>query len=152
MNKVISWLKNGVLRQIVTVVLVAVSVFVIQFFGTSNALQAQADTVKSSEGIYYKGTPDYQGNTKDNDLGEKVKQNLKETTDGIRENLKTPEGTYYKGRPDYSAKFSDADDTETGNILDKAKQNLEKTAEDVKEKLNLDEPVPQSTKDFFQNR
>jgi hypothetical protein len=33
--------------------------------------------------------------------------------------------------------------------LEKAKTSLKETADNVKEKLNLDEPVPQSTKDFF---
>lgn len=158
MSKVFSWIKNVGMRQVLTVFLVAVTVFFVQSFGFGNAIQAQADTVRSPEGIYYKGTPDYKGNIDNNELGDKAKQKLKETTDNLRENLNpngsvtTPEGTYYKARPDYPdyrSETDNADNVKTGNIFEKAKQNLQETAENVKDKLNLDEPVPQSTRDFF---
>jgi ABC-type dipeptide/oligopeptide/nickel transport system permease component len=151
MNKIISWIKSISLRQILTVFLVALTVFTIQSFTSSNTLQAQADTVKSPEGIYYKGTPDNRERAnKDKGFFEQSKYDRKEASAeyGRRrptsgETVKTPEGVYYKARPD------SADKGETGNILEKAQQNLQETAENVKEKLNLDEPVPQSTKDFF---
>lgn len=109
MKKVISFLKNLRLRQIMTVFLAGLTVFVMQAFG--NILPAQADeTVKSPYGYYYKGTPDEnvaKGDrnfpSNDNQMGENVKNNLKSTVDNVRE------------------------------------------------KLNLDEPVPQSTKDFLQS-
>lgn len=42
MNRLISWIQSIRLRQIVTVVLAAVTIFVSSAFGTSNDLQAQA--------------------------------------------------------------------------------------------------------------
>ncbi|MEC4818915.1 MAG: hypothetical protein SAK29_37420, partial [Scytonema sp. PMC 1069.18] len=45
------------LRQILTVFLVGLTFFVMQPFGLGTLPAQAADTVKSPEGIYYKGTP-----------------------------------------------------------------------------------------------
>ncbi|MBR8833283.1 MAG: hypothetical protein DSM106950_04355 [Stigonema ocellatum SAG 48.90 = DSM 106950] len=153
MNKVISWLKNVRVRQIVTVFLAGLTVFVMQGFGYGNALQAQADTIKSSEGIYYKGVPNETDNiNNDNNLVEKAKKNLKETADNVHENfvsdkaVKTPEGVYYKATPDDTSNINN-----DSNFFEQAKQNLKETADNIKEKLNLDEPLPPSTKKFLRS-
>lgn len=45
MNRVVSWLKNISLRQIVTVFLAAMTMLVIPAFGNSQSMQAQADVL-----------------------------------------------------------------------------------------------------------
>ncbi len=105
MKSVISWFQNMLLRQVITIFFTAFAFLAMQFVGYSNLPIAQADTVKSSQGIYYKGVPD--GNAE---------------------------------------KFS-----QKGNIVEEAKDTLKNTAENIREKLNLDEPVPQSTKDFLKS-
>ncbi|WP_341530907.1 hypothetical protein WKK05_17510 [Nostoc sp. UHCC 0302] len=162
MTHVISWLRNLRLRQVITVVLAGLTVFVMQAFGYT--LPAQADnTVRTPEGTYYKGTLDVRESVRnDNPLGERASRILKDTTDGDRartnlrdtadnakrnlrdtvdnarrnigDTVRTPEGTYYKGTPN--------DDE---NIIERAKG----TAENIKNKLNLDEPLPRSTKEFL---
>ncbi len=151
MNKVISWVKNLRPRQILTVFMVGLTFFVMQAFGYGNAGEAQAETVKSSEGVYYKGTPDSTGHINNgNTLLEKAGKNLKETANDVKEKLnsdelvKTPESTDYKAVPQGNIK----DDT---NIFEQVKENLKETANDVKEKLNLDEPIPQPTKKFLKS-
>lgn len=213
--KVISWLKNLGLRQILTVLLVGLTVLVMQAFGYGNGLQAQADEkVESPLGIYYKSEP---GNTSninnDNKLGENARKNLKQTADNIRgkvneavsgspssESVESPLGIYYKGEPDgtgninkgnnlvekagknlkktaddvreklnegvlrsssdtvttpegayYKAVPDDTVNTSNKNLFEKAAESLKETAENVKEKLNLDEPVPESTKEFLRS-
>jgi len=156
MDKVISWVKNLRPRQIMTVFLVGLTVFVIQSFSDGKALQARAD-VQSPAGIYYKGTPDetdsinrdQTGNiNKDNQLVEKARKNLKETTNNAwerlnsNEALKTAESTYYKATPESNS-------TQSNNVIEQARQNLQETAQNIKEKLNLDEPLPESTKEFL---
>jgi hypothetical protein len=59
--------------------------------------------------------------------------------------VKTPEGTYYKGIPDGNASISN--DQQVRN----AQSGLKGAADNIREKLNLDEPVPQSTKEFLRN-
>ncbi|KAB8315147.1 hypothetical protein SD81_034845 [Tolypothrix campylonemoides VB511288] len=89
------------LRQILTVFLVGLTFFVMQAFGYSNRLIAQAEeTVQSPVGIYYKGTPSDTSSDKsfdkssdtsniqnDNKLIEKARKNLKETADNVREKV-----------------------------------------------------------------
>lgn len=148
MNKVISFVKKFSFRQVTTVLLVVLTVFVIQSFGYGSALQAQANnTVESSEGIYYKGTPD--GNSITNqgeNLVEKGKSKVKEGARNLGKQLnsgkldvETPEGRYYKATPEHAA------NNRTGGVID----NVQQTAQNIKEKLNLDEPLPKSTKDFL---
>lgn len=102
MNRIFSWLQNVILRQVVVVFLLSSVFFGFQAFSYGNAILA--DTVKTPEGIYYKGTPD------SNDA--KVK------ADGQ---------------------------------IDNVQNNLKKAVDNIREKLNLDEPVPQSTKDFLKS-
>ncbi|MCG6133449.1 MAG: hypothetical protein MET45_02075 [Nostoc sp. LLA-1] len=59
--------------------------------------------------------------------------------------VKTPEGIYYKGTPDGNASINN--DQQVRN----AQSGLKNTADNIREKLNLDEPVPQSTKEFLRN-
>ncbi len=94
---------KNILRQIVIISLLVLTFFGIQFvnYGKSIPL-AQADTVKTPEGIYYKGTPD---------------------TERVRNNQQ----------------------------LENAQERLKETTENVREKLNLDEPIPDSTKEFLQD-
>lgn len=150
--KVISWLKNLRVRQILTVFLVVLTVFVMQAFG-GNALQAQADdddTVKSSQGIYYKGTPnggEVRTDNTNNEIFQKTKQNLKKTADSVKENLKTdnlttPEATDYKVPGKVSL-------NNEKNPVEEAKNGLEKLGETITEKLNLNEETPRSTKEFL---
>lgn len=153
MNKVIYWVKNLPLRQILTVFLVGLTFFVMQAFGYGNAGEAQAETVESSEGIYYKGTPDSTVHTNNgNSLVEKAGKNLKETADDVGEKLnsdellKTPESNHYKAAPEHQDNIKK--DT---NVFEQVKDNLKETAETVKEKLNLDEPIPEPTKEFLKS-
>jgi len=152
MMRVFSWIQNVLLRQIMIVFLVGLTSLGMQAFSSGNAMLAQADTVKTPEGIYYKGVPD--GNTpirSDRQINN-AQRNIRESAENAKENLKgnqpfsrsgetvkTPEGTYYKGTPN-------RDNINNNNIFDKAKESLEETAENIKEKLNLNEPVPESTK------
>jgi hypothetical protein len=56
--------------------------------------------------------------------------------------VKTPEGIYYKGMPDQGAIRNDQQ-------VNNAQSRLRETANNVREKLNLDEEVPESTKEFL---
>lgn len=142
MNTIISLLKNLRVRQITTVFLVGLTVFVMQAFSNGNALQAQADeTVKSPVGVYYKAEPDKSAPKNDNDLVEKAKKTVKETADDFDQklkNVKTPEASHYNVAPGTNA-------TGGENLFEKAKDTLE----NVKEKLNLDEETPRATKEFL---
>ncbi|TFI53760.1 hypothetical protein BLD44_012090 [Mastigocladus laminosus UU774] len=113
MKKLLSLINNLRLRQILTVVLAGLTIFVMQAF--SHVLPAQADeTVKSPYGYYYKGTPDENIRNRDFDQNRNLTNNEKST-------------------------------------VDNAKNNLKNTADNIREKLNLDEPIPQSTKDFLKS-
>ncbi|NEU74205.1 hypothetical protein PI95_016965 [Hassallia byssoidea VB512170] len=52
---------------------------------------------------------------------------------------KTPEAKYYNAQPTEKDK----------QLVDNAKNNLKDIGENVREKLNLDEPLPESTKEFL---
>ncbi|WP_414529841.1 hypothetical protein [Nodularia chucula] len=102
MQRVFSWLQNMLLRQIFIVFLIGFSFFSFEIFNYGNdMLLARVETVKSPEGIYYKGTPNEQDLRRNNSQVDNVQKNLKETT---------------------------------RNVI---------------EKLNLDEPIPQGTKEFL---
>jgi uncharacterized protein YjbJ (UPF0337 family) len=60
------------------------------------------------------------------------------------ETVKSPYGYYYKGTPD-EAKI----ENQTNNNVDTGKNPLQSIADNVREKLNLDEPLPESTKEFL---
>ncbi|HEY9800688.1 MAG TPA: hypothetical protein V6D25_10040 [Leptolyngbyaceae cyanobacterium] len=92
MNRVISWVQNILLRQILVVFLVAATFFVGQSFTYGTAMIAQADTVKTPEGIYYKGTPDNEGIGNDNQI-RNAQNRLKGAADNVREKLNLDEET-----------------------------------------------------------
>ncbi|MFM2060836.1 MAG: hypothetical protein RLZZ507_506 [Cyanobacteriota bacterium] len=56
----------------------------------------------------------------------------------------TPEGIYYKGTPD-------AAEIRNDQQVENAQKRLKDTADNVRERLNLDEPIPESTKEFLQD-
>ncbi|PMB40591.1 hypothetical protein CEN47_03260 [Fischerella thermalis CCMEE 5319] len=101
MKKLLSVVKSLRLRQIMTVLLAGLSIFVMQSF--SNIFPAQADeTVKSPYGYYYKGTPDENVVKRDFDqnrnlmnneksMADNAKRNLKNTADNVREKLNLDE-------------------------------------------------------------
>ncbi|WGV27718.1 hypothetical protein [Halotia branconii] len=140
MKHVFSWLKNVVLRQVAIAFLVSLAFLGMQAFGYGNGVVAQADTVKTPEGIYYKGVPDSNGTN----IVEKAKGSFKQSADNnVRQNpnnyrqfsgntnigdtVKTPEGTYYKGVPNSNGT----------NIIEKAKDSLQGTAENIKQQMNM---------------
>ncbi|MGI8502774.1 MAG: hypothetical protein ACR2LR_16810 [Hassallia sp.] len=55
------------------------------------------------------------------------------------DSIKTPEAKYYNAEPTEKDK----------QLIDNTKNNLKDIGDNVREKLNLDEPLPQSTKDFL---
>lgn len=87
MNKLISWLQNIRLRQIITVFLVGITVFVIQAFGSTNVLQAQAETVTPEASSYQVDRTATKAVKSDNGLVEKIK----ETAETVREKLNLDE-------------------------------------------------------------
>jgi hypothetical protein len=97
MNRVISWLRNIRISQIVVVFLVGFMFLLGQAFSYTNI--ALAD-VKTPEGTYYKGVPNEQGEIR-NDTQINNTQNsqnpIKSAVDNIREKLnldeETPEAT-----------------------------------------------------------
>ncbi|MBW4569600.1 MAG: hypothetical protein KME31_16705 [Tolypothrix carrinoi HA7290-LM1] len=153
------------LHRVLTVVFAAFIFIGAQAFGYGNALQAFAnDTVESPIGIYYKGTPDESAPNKTNTTVESGKSKLKSTVDNLRgtakdavhstkkgiddaakstgDTVKSPLGTYYKGTPKASL------ETDTKSV-DTGKNPLQSIADNVRQKLNLDEPLPESTKEFL---
>ncbi|MGI2902147.1 hypothetical protein [Tolypothrix sp. VBCCA 56010] len=57
----------------------------------------------------------------------------------LADTAKTPEAKYYNAQPTEKDK----------QLIDNAKKNLKGIGENVRDKLNLDEPLPQSTKEFL---
>ncbi|MBN3876195.1 MULTISPECIES: hypothetical protein [unclassified Nostoc] len=97
MNRVISWLRNIRISQIVVVFLVGFMFLLGQAFSYTNI--ALAD-VKTPEGTYYKGTPNEQGEIRNDtqiNNTQKSQNPIKSTVDNIREKLnldeKPPEAT-----------------------------------------------------------
>ncbi|MBD0386091.1 MAG: hypothetical protein ICV54_06055 [Nostoc sp. C3-bin3] len=86
MNRVISWLRNIRISQIVVVFLVGFMFLLGQAFTYVNV--AQAD-VKTPEGTYYKGIPDELNNPQVENTGNR----LKSAADNIREKLNLDEET-----------------------------------------------------------
>jgi len=94
MNRVISSLRNIRISQILVVFLVGFMFLLGQAFSYANV--AQAETVKTPEGIYYKGIPD-EGSIRNDTQISNAKNKLKGAVDNIREKLnldeETPEAT-----------------------------------------------------------
>ncbi|MBE9053842.1 hypothetical protein IQ243_26265 [Nostocales cyanobacterium LEGE 11386] len=94
MKRVFSWLQNILLRQILIVFLIGSAFFLFQVFNYGNdMLLAKADTVKTPEGIYYKGTPNHNSPIRNDQQVDNAQKSLKETTDNIREKLNLDEPT-----------------------------------------------------------
>ncbi|KZL47755.1 MULTISPECIES: hypothetical protein [Cyanophyceae] len=92
MKRVFSWLQNILLRQIFIVFLIGVTFFSFQIFNYGNDI-AKADTVKTPEGIYYKGTPDNNAPIRNDQQVKNAQKNLKETAENVREKLNLDEPT-----------------------------------------------------------
>ncbi|WP_414515356.1 hypothetical protein [Nostoc sp. PCC 9305] len=97
MNRVISWLRNIRISQIVVVFLVGFMFLLGQAFSYTNI--ALAD-VKTPEGTYYKGVPNEQGEIRNDtqiNNNQKSQNPIKSAVDNIRDKLnldeKTPEAT-----------------------------------------------------------
>ncbi|MEH2205668.1 MAG: hypothetical protein V7K53_16570 [Nostoc sp.] len=97
MNRVISWLRNIRISQIVVVFLVGFMFLLGQTFSYTNI--ALAD-VKTPEGTYYKGAPNEQGEIRNDtqiNNTQKSQNPIKSAVDNIRDKLnldeKTPEAT-----------------------------------------------------------
>ena len=76
------------------------------------------------------------------DFANSTKKGINDAANSTGETVISPTGIYYKGTPEEAKlgnKASNAD----------SKNPLKSFAENVKEKLNLDEPVPESTKEFL---
>ena len=94
MKRVFSWLQNMLLRQIIVVFLIGLAFFSFQIFNYGNdMLLAKADTVKTPEGIYYKGTPNNNAPGGNNQPIDNAQKNLKETAENVREKLNLDEPT-----------------------------------------------------------
>jgi hypothetical protein len=94
MNRVISWLRNIRISQILLVFLVGFMFLLGQAFSYVNV--AQADVI-TPEGTYYKGVPNGQGEIRNDTQIRNTQNPLKEAADIIREKLnldeKTPRAT-----------------------------------------------------------
>ncbi|WP_041555304.1 hypothetical protein [Nostoc sp. PCC 7524] len=91
MNRVIAWLQNFLLRQVLIVCLIGATFFVGQCFISGSAIIAQAD-VRTPEGTYYKGTPNNEGIRNDTQV-RNAQEKLRETADNVREKLNLDEAT-----------------------------------------------------------
>jgi hypothetical protein len=97
MNRFFDRLQKIILRQILVIFLLGLTFLGIQAFNDDNSmLLAQADTVKTPEGVYYKGTPD-DGAIRNDQQVENTQRKLRENANNIRERLnldeETPEAT-----------------------------------------------------------
>ncbi len=94
MKRVFSWLQNILLRQIILVCLIGFAFFSFQVFNYGNdMLIAKADTVKTPEGIYYKGTPDNNASIRNDQQIDNAQKKLKETAENVREKLNLDQPT-----------------------------------------------------------
>jgi hypothetical protein len=111
MNKVIYWIQNFLLRQVLIICLIGATFFVGQCFIYSNAIIAHAD-VQTPEGIYYKGTPDNQGISNDTQI-RNAQDKLKSTVDNVREKLNLNEET-----PRATKEFQDTMQRKVGKAVE----------------------------------
>jgi hypothetical protein len=167
MTRVFSWIQNVIVRRITVVFLMGLAFLGMQSFGYSNSMMAQAETVKTPEGIYYKGTPDNVGNTSgDKNLFEKAIDTLNPNAgDNARRNLNDQrqfsrdDQGYYGDRGNYSSSGNRGNTVTTpegiyykgtpdNNQINNSQNKLSKAADNIREKLNLDEDTPRATKDF----
>ncbi|MEH2384177.1 MAG: hypothetical protein V7K27_35715 [Nostoc sp.] len=106
MNRVISWLRNIRISQILVVFLVGFMFLLGQAFSYVNV--AQAD-VKTPEGTYYKGTPD-KGEIRNDTQIKDTENPLKSVADNIREKLNLDEKA-----PKATKEFFDPANNEAGD-------------------------------------
>ncbi|AFZ24650.1 hypothetical protein Cylst_2432 [Cylindrospermum stagnale PCC 7417] len=142
MNRIFSWLQNTILLQIVIVCLASFAFFGIQAVNSGNTIllaevQTQ-ETVRTPEGIYYKGTPDNRDIRNENRV-DSSQNRLKSQT---QETVRTSEENYYKKTPENRATIND-------NQVDNAQKRLRDTAGNIRDRLNLNEETPESTKEFL---
>ncbi len=168
MTRVFSWIQNVIVRRIMVVFLLGLAFLGIQAFGYSNGMVAQAETVKTPEGIYYKGTPDNVSG--DENLFEKAIDTLNPNAgDNARRNLNDQrqfsrdDRGYYGDRGNYSNSGNRGNigntvttpegiyykGTPDNSQIENSQNKLSKAADNIREKLNLDEDTPQATKDFM---
>lgn len=167
MTRLFAWVQNVLVRRIAMVFLLGLAFLGLQFFGYSNGMQAQADTVKTPEGIYYKGTPDNIGSgSSGGNLIDKAVDSLKSNSgDNIRRNFNDDRSSY-DSRGYYGNTSSNSSNrgnigetvktpegtyykgTPDNNLIENSQNKLGKAANSIREKLNLDEDTPQATKDF----
>ncbi|TVP60887.1 MAG: hypothetical protein EA343_16035 [Nodularia sp. (in: Bacteria)] len=94
MNRVFSWLQKMLLRQMIIVFMIGAAFFSFQIFNYGNNMMlAKADTVKTPEGIYYKGTPDNNASIRNDGQVNNAQKNLKETAENVREKLNLDQPT-----------------------------------------------------------
>ena len=171
MTSVFAWIQNAIVRRIVVVFMLGLAFLGMQSFGSSNGMLAQADTVKTPEGIYYKGTPDNVGNTSgDKNILEKAIDTLNPNSgDNIRRNFNddrrfSQDNQGYYGDRGYSDNAANRGNsggtvrtpegiyykgTPDNNQIENSQNKLRQGANNIREKLNLNEDTPQATKDFL---
>lgn len=110
MNRVITWLKNISLRQIVTVFLTALTMLLVPALSNSNAMQAQADTliaggssdkVDSATIKRIQDKAEDLGDSPERPIGETGLKNIKKLGENIPEtiDLNARQG-FFSGDPD----------------------------------------------------
>jgi uncharacterized protein YjbJ (UPF0337 family) len=102
---------------------------------------AQDDTFDSAKNKLKSTADNLSGTAKD--AVHSTKKGIEDAAKSTGETVKSPLGTYYKGTPHSSLVETDT------KPVDTAKNPLQKIADNVREKLNLDEPLPESTKEFL---
>ncbi|MEH1838296.1 MAG: hypothetical protein V7L20_05940 [Nostoc sp.] len=101
MNRVISWLRNIRISQILVVFLAGFIFLLGQAFTYVNVAQADVTT---PEGTYYKGVPDGEGEIRNDTQTTNSQNSIKSAVDNIREKLnldeKTPKATkdFFEGK------------------------------------------------------
>jgi hypothetical protein len=146
MKNVISFFQTLLLRQVFTIFLVTFTFIAAPVFSNS-MLVANAETVLSPEGVYYKGTPDGSLRKSDEnnnksvfDASEATKNNPQNRVDERRgnslgENIVSPEEA--------------TKNNSQNRVQEKSENPIQEAIETVREKLNLDEDLPRSTKEFL---
>lgn len=120
------------LRKTLTILLTSVVLFVGILFSTSAPSLAAITPSEAQTMINESNSPQEAGaKLRASDSSEKVRnRETLNTKKEVRDRLEA-------GQPD-----------RRDPLVSKSQNKLEEIAENVKEKLNLDEPIPQSTKDF----
>ncbi len=84
MQQISSWLQNKVLRSIYIIFLVGLTFLVNPQLSNTNFLQTvPSNTVKTPEGIYYQGTPDWEQLETDQSEEGSIGKKIQETAETI---------------------------------------------------------------------